>query len=167
MNIKSLVVLLLLVGLGGCSCLKHHDKPELLVINVLDPELYNDCHIKGSVNMPFEKLEYFAQELDRNTPIVLYCSNYKCTASGFGANMLKKMGFTHVWAYEAGMAGWYQQGLPTEGPARESYLKAANSPLPEESTNKELVISTSELQQKMAEYSVCSCTAPCGCCCNH
>jgi len=166
MNIKNVVVLLIVLGLSGCSCLKQHDKPDFVVINVLDPDLYNDCHIKGSINVPFEKLEHFAQELDHNTQVVLYCSNYKCTASGFGAHMLKKMGFEHVWAYEAGMAGWYQQGLPTEGPAHESYLKLANPPLSEEGTDKKLIISTDELQQKMAGFSASGC-ATCGCDCNH
>jgi len=163
MNKKSFIVFALAGLLGGCSCLKREHTPELLVINVLDSDLYNDCHIKGSINVPFEKLEQCAADFDHNVPIVLYCSNYKCTASLFGAQLLKKMGFTHVWAYEAGMAGWYQQGLPIEGPALQPYLKSENKPL---ATNEDraLIITTEELQQKMAHAHVGTCSSSCPCC---
>lgn len=134
--------------LSGCGCFKHTHEEQLAIVNVLDPDLYNDCHIDGSINVPFEQLEHFVSHLDPDTHVVLYCSNYKCTASIFGARMLKKMGFTHVWAYEAGIAGWYQQKLPIVGPAQQAYLTMENKPLEGES-EKELLISTQELQQKM------------------
>ncbi len=146
----------------GCSCFKHEAVPQLLIINVLDPELYNDCHIDGSINVQFEQLESFASHLDPHTYVVIYCSNYKCTASLFGARLLKKMGFDHVWAYEAGMAGWYQQKLPSVGPAKQAYLTMENEPF-ENEAEKELIISTQDLQKKLATmklYSAGTC-----CCC--
>lgn len=139
--------------LGGCGCAKRHDVHQLLVINVLDPELYADCHIKGSINVPFETVEQFAQQLDKNTPIVAYCSNYKCTASYLTARLLKQSGFKYVWAYEAGMAGWYQQGLPVEGPCKQAYLTMANKPLAGDSVSDVSVITTTDLHQKMSTAS--------------
>ncbi len=145
---KTGVIFWVTVLLSGCSCFKHESHVQLLVVNVLDSELYDDCHIEGSINVPFEQLEHFAQHLDRNMQIVLYCSNYKCTASVFGARVLKSMGFVHVWAYEAGMAGWYQEKLPSVGPAKQAYLTMENKPFEDES-EKELIISTQELQKKL------------------
>lgn len=121
MGFKKIFILIILVLLNGCSC--NRRKPDLLVINVLDKEMYNDCHIKGSINIPFEELEKEAKNLDKDSTVVVYCSNYMCTASKTGASMLKNMGFEKVYAYEAGMADWYQQGNPVVGECKLSYLK--------------------------------------------
>lgn len=139
--------------LGGCGCAKKHDAHHVIVINVLDPELYADCHIKGSINVPFETVEQFAQQLDKDTPVVAYCSNYKCTASSLTARLFKQLGFKHVWAYEAGMAGWYQQGLPVEGPCKQAYLTMTNKPLESDGASDVLVITTTDLHQKMGATS--------------
>ena len=37
----------------------------LIVVNVLDKALYDDCHIKGSVHVTFDKLDTFATGLDK------------------------------------------------------------------------------------------------------
>jgi len=155
MSKNGVLALFMTVLLSGCGCFKHEAGPQLLIINVLDPELFNDCHIDGSINVQFEQLESFASHLDHNTHVVIYCSNYKCTASLFGARLLKKMGFDHVWAYEAGMAGWFQQKLPSVGPAKQAYLTMENEPFEDES-EKDLIISTQDLQKKLAGTYCCS-----------
>ena len=95
----------------------------LVVINVLDKKLYDDCRIKGSIHVPFEELEQFAQKrLSKDAEIVLYCSNYFCSSSGFGCKKLQELGFKNVRAYEGGTAEWYQLGLPVEGKCTEAYL---------------------------------------------
>jgi rhodanese-related sulfurtransferase len=121
MSFKKIFALLFIIILNSCSCNKK--KADLVVVNVLDKELYDDCHIKGSINIPFEELEHEAKSLDKNVPVVLYCSNYMCTASKLGASMLKNMGFKQVYAYEAGMADWYQHGYPVVGECKKAYLK--------------------------------------------
>ena len=58
-NIKflsfSLIVCSLLV-LSGCWS-SSNNQSKLIIINVLDPDYYQDCHIPGSINIPFEKFE--------------------------------------------------------------------------------------------------------------
>ena len=103
------------------------EAPTLKVVNVLDPEQYDDAHIKGSINLSFEQLEEQAKKWDKNTPVVIYCSNYMCTGSMQGAKALAAMGFKNVYAYEGGTAEWYQLGkndssYMLEGPAQQSYL---------------------------------------------
>ncbi|HLB41034.1 MAG TPA: rhodanese-like domain-containing protein, partial [Candidatus Babeliales bacterium] len=66
----SLFFTLLLAGCGWAT----GSTNQLLVINLLDPELYQDCHITGSVNVPFEQLENYAQKLSREREIIVYCS---------------------------------------------------------------------------------------------
>ena len=101
--------------------------PPLRVINVLSKDLYHDAHIAGSEHVDYGDLIHVAQKWNRDTPLVIYCSNYQCTASGQGAKELKKLGFTNVRAYEGGTAEWYQLGQSdpayvVTGPAQQSYL---------------------------------------------
>lgn len=123
---------------------------RLYVINVLEKNLYNDCHIKGSVNVPFEQVKTFAQKLNKDAHIVVYCSNYRCTASGSVVKMLGKMGFEHVWAYEGGTAEWYQNGLPVEGVCKQAYLQKVIEPAGH-TANAVPIITAQELKQKMEE----------------
>ncbi len=99
---------------------------SLYVINVLDKPFYDDCHIKGSISVPFEKVNSFTAQLNKDTELVIYCSNYMCSASGQVAGDLISKGFKHVWAYEAGMADWAQKKFPVEGVCQRPYLKAEN-----------------------------------------
>lgn len=143
----------LLVLIPSCSCeraaAKAEKKSGLYVINVLDKDLYDDCHLKGSINVPYEQLEKFVQDLDKDSSeIVVYCSNYMCSTSGVAAKQLAQMGFKHVWAYEGGTAEWHQMGLPVEGPCKNSYL-SNKLPAPEHSDSSVSVITAQELAQKL------------------
>lgn len=124
-------------------------KTGLFVLNVLEKSYYDDCHIAGSINVPFEILEQFARGLDKeHAEIVVYCANYACTASGAACKKLKSMGFKKVFAYEGGTAEWLQLGLPTEGPAQSSYLTKAYAK-PEHTDPEVPVITAQELAAKL------------------
>lgn len=142
------LALVILSLLSGWGCNKKPGAEQLVVINVLDKKLFDDCHITGSINVPFDELEEFAGALDQTAHVVVYCSNYMCMASMEGARMFRQRGFENAWAYEAGMAGWYQDKLPYTGPAQEKYLTRENKPI--ERAEKDLAIATQELQKKMA-----------------
>jgi len=159
---RRIVILFLAALLSSCGCLKKKEKPELLLINVLDKELFNDCRIAGSVNVPFEQLDDFAKKLDKDTHIVIYCSNYRCTASFLGARMLKQMGFKDVWAYEAGMAEWFQQKLPVEGSCKQAYLTMDNKAIEGDVEPDIAVITTEELQKKLAHAEQSTQAVACG-----
>jgi len=134
-----------LVLLPGCGCAPQKEK--LVVINVLDTTLYDDCHIKGSINISFEDFAQRMSSLNKNDEIIIYCSNYQCTASGYAVEMLQKQGFKKVAAYEAGMAAWYQEGLPVEGVCKQPYLMHKVEPLEQNKTIS--VVSTEELKRKI------------------
>jgi rhodanese-related sulfurtransferase len=139
--------------LSGCDNKQEQIVQEkqsgLIIINVLDKDWYDDCHIKGSINVPFFELDEFVKKLDtEKAEIVLYCSNYFCTSSIYACRHLKDMGFKKVWAYEGGIAEWYQLGLPVEGPCQRAYL--AKSVQPEhEMVSDDCLITAQELMQKI------------------
>lgn len=163
MNVKNGFLLLALFLLPSCNCSRDKASAEvktekvssLKVINVLDKELYDDCHIKGSVNVPFmdmdnpdrSPIEDYVKDLPKDTKLVIYCSNYMCSASGEIAKKLNGMGFKNVWAYEAGMADWFQNKLPVEGSCKEAYLTKVIAASKEQHDFK--VISTEELKKMM------------------
>jgi rhodanese-related sulfurtransferase len=152
----ALVLGIAVVGLGGCWYNRQQQTPpasgKLILVNVLDEQMYVDCHIKGSINVPFAQVEhYFAQGYDKeSTEIVVYCSNILCTASGAACKKLLALGFKKVWVYEAGMAEWYQQKLPVEGSCTSSYLTNTVSIHKAVHEGCE-VLSTQELVQKMKD----------------
>src|SRR5574342_286397 len=90
------IVLITLCWLPGCW--QNSEKQKgLVVVNVLDKDLYDDCHIKGSINIPFEIIEEQAvAHIDKNADIVIYCSNYQCSTSEYAARKLRGLGFTNV-----------------------------------------------------------------------
>ncbi len=100
---------------------------NLIVINVLAKEVYDDCRIKDSINVPRDELAAYAKDLDRETPIVVYCASYMCSASRLAWHTLDDMGFKNIWAYEGGMAEWRQRGLPSEGACAKEHLTKDNS----------------------------------------
>lgn len=131
------------------GCFNTQEKPALkdglIVVNVLDKKLYDDCHIADSIQLSVDDLDAFAQSLDpEKAEIVFYCSNYMCTTSFYAAKKLKSLGIKQVWAYEGGMAEWYQAGLPSEGPAQSAYLTIPNRKPVEDDEQSDVEIITME-----------------------
>jgi rhodanese-related sulfurtransferase len=128
---------------------------SLYVINVLDKDSYEDCRIAGSINVPFDQVENFAKNINKDAELVVYCSNYLCSSSAVAAQKLKELGFEHVYAYEGGTADWYQLGLksegkyPVEGTCQASYLLSANEKPAHTDSSSLAVISADELYEKM------------------
>lgn len=140
----------LLIFVSGCW----QKKQSLYVINVLDKSNYDECHIKGSTSVPYAEIKSWAQSIPKDTEIVVYCANYACTASGFGAQQLIDMGFDSVWAYESGMHDWHAKGFPEVCPVESSYLTQPNRAPEEEATVPTLT--TEELYQKMLAHGLLS-----------
>ena len=128
-------------------------QPELVIINVLDKPEFEDCHIQGSINITFDEFEAKMSSLNKNNHYVVYCADYMCMSSGFCAKLLLDAKFEHVWAYEGGMAEWYQKGFPFEGPAQSEYLTSENVNMADEDEQNHVPIITAEqLLEKMQQF---------------
>jgi len=158
MSIKNrlAVGILGVLALSGCQPEKETVKSNAmqivevpLVINVLDEEAYNDCHIAGSIHSDFDKVESYVQNMSKDSEIILYCSNYACSTSDFVGKKLQSLGYTNVWAYEGGIAEWKQHGLPTVGPGKKEYLKRVMKKPAKDSDSSVPVISMDKLAEKL------------------
>ena len=123
-------------------------KKSVVLINVLPPQTFNDCHIPSSINIPVDNLEAASKKLSKDQEIIVYCARYTCNASRNAWHMLKKLGFDNVKAFEGGMLEWYQAGLPSEGACKLDYLNAENIKS-ENVDNDVATITRDELKKKL------------------
>ncbi len=114
----------------------NYDDPEqcdFIVVNVLSARLYNDCHIKGSINAPLDELYIITQQWEKkgwhqNKTIIVYCALDECDASEKAYYLLRGLEFANIIAYEGGIREWFQLGYPTEGPCSFDYLRSYFNP---------------------------------------
>ncbi len=93
-------------------------KERFVLVNVLDPEVYEDEHICGSINIPFMEVEHRAPGLlKKDETIIVHCTGPKCTASETVAERLVQMGYTDVIRYKGGIEEWKKAGYCLEGRA--------------------------------------------------
>jgi rhodanese-related sulfurtransferase len=125
---------------------------KLLMVNVLPFESYNDCHIPGSINVPFGQLEQWAHDIDKDSPIIVYCASYRCPTSAYAWEKLDAMGFHDIWAYEGGMNEWLHANLPVEGPCALPYLVDKIEQPSEEKKSAVRELSLEELKKIMIKH---------------
>ncbi|MBN2643387.1 MAG: rhodanese-like domain-containing protein [Victivallales bacterium] len=91
-------------------------KPEKLYI--LDALVWNDKSVKipgaHNVNSQTSDEKIHALIKDKNAHIITYCANERCSASPELLKRLKKLGYTNVHEYPAGIQGWTKAGMATE-----------------------------------------------------
>ncbi len=96
---------------------------RLKVVNVLDKKTFENCSIAGSIHVPLSTLEKVAGQWKKHQRIVVYCASYDCPTSKHAFNILHRMGFRNIYAYEGGTKEWREKGYPITGPCRSTYLK--------------------------------------------
>lgn len=148
--------LVILPGCGEKATEGSAKKSGVVVINVLDKDIYTDCHIAGSINVPFDQLDAALETIEKDADIVFYCSNPMCTSSEYAATKFKKAGFANVSVYEGGTAEWYQKGLPVEGPSTASYLRGSIESQPCEERGC-TILTAEQLAQKLGVELPISC----------
>lgn len=143
----------LLVVTSACSWFSKKTEPQLVIINVLSLEDYEDCHITGSIHVSFDDIEDTIKSFDKQNSYVIYCADYACMASGYVAKLMQEQGFEHVWEYAGGMNDWFNKGLPVEGPCKKAYLHAENVKLDDEDADHGVQTLTAEqLHDKIKEF---------------
>jgi rhodanese-related sulfurtransferase len=83
------------------------------LINCLDEWMFQAKRIPGSIL--FEGLKHALETLDPKEEIIVYCSNFDCTASVLVYQQLVEHGFQNVRHYAGGIADWEDAGYPLEG----------------------------------------------------
>jgi rhodanese-related sulfurtransferase len=101
---------------------------KLIIINVLEKEFYDDANISGSIQCDIDNLSNFLENISKKSILVFYCANYLCQSSFEAAKIARKLGFENIFAYEGGIAEWYQKAkknsdFKVSGPCKMQYLE--------------------------------------------
>lgn len=91
---------------------------HVVLLDVNGTESYKDGHIPGAIDFEAQAA-HIASVLpaDKNTLVVAYCGNEKCTAYKKGAETASKLGYKNVKHYSGGIAGWKKAGEKVEKPS--------------------------------------------------
>jgi len=95
---------------------------NIIVINVLSAQTFEECHITGSINIPYAELTEKLSSLEKNKKIIVYCAHKDCPTAGNTYKALEEAGFTNLYYYKGGMREWVQTDLKTEGICEANYL---------------------------------------------
>jgi len=88
-----------------------------VIIDVRERGSYAKEHIKGALNIPASEIEKRISEIPADRPVIVYCTNYSCTASLVAAKKLAELGRNNVYRFVGGLLEWKTAGLPTESSA--------------------------------------------------
>ena len=89
------------------------DRGDTLLIDVRDPDEYQEGHIPGAKNFSRGTVELEIEEAapDISTPIITHCGGGG--RSALTAESLQRMGYTNVKSMTGGFKAWKAAGLPT------------------------------------------------------
>ncbi len=83
----------------------------LLLVDVREPDEYEDGHVPGAVNIPMEHLPSRVEELDLGAPVHVICASGRRSAAM--ADFLTGAGFDAV-NVVGGTSAWIRAGHPIE-----------------------------------------------------
>ena len=88
----------------------------IVVVEALGPAYFEEAHLPGALNLPHDQVDELAPRLipDKDTEVVVYCSNLACQNSVTASRRLVQLGYRNVLEYEAGKQDWIEAGLPVE-----------------------------------------------------
>lgn len=90
---------------------------NVALVEALPADSYAEFHLPGAINVPFAQgfSKQIQQQIpDKDQPVIVYCMNTECSASPKAVRQMEKLGYTHVFDYEAGKVDWKEAGLPVE-----------------------------------------------------
>jgi rhodanese-related sulfurtransferase len=92
-----------------------------VIVDALAPMVYAHSHLPGAINLPatdVDPLKAARRIPDRDTTIVVYCTNADCGDSLETAARLRELGYSDVRHYAEGKDAWRAAGLPLERAGR-------------------------------------------------
>lgn len=93
------------------------------LIDALSPNSFEARHIPGAKNVPNGQnyAKTFEKEIGapKDAEIIVYCSSSGCMASVQASRALEEAGYTNVYHYKDGLAGWKNADYKFEGEAAE------------------------------------------------
>ncbi len=81
-----------LFGLGGPNVdLGQKIKEGAVIVDVRSADEYRSGHVKGSINIPLDRIQDQLKKIDKSKPVITCCRSG--ARSGMAADMLKRHGY--------------------------------------------------------------------------
>jgi rhodanese-related sulfurtransferase len=80
------------------------DRPDILVLDVRDPNAFRQGRIEGAQRVSISELSPIINGLAKNTPVLIYC--YHGHASREYAQVFSDFGFSEVYSLDGGFEEW-------------------------------------------------------------
>ena len=81
------------------------------ILDVRQPEEWNEVHIPGATLIPLSELSSRANEVPKDQEVVVICRSGNRSATG--RDILRGYGFEQVTSVAGGMLDWAAKGYPT------------------------------------------------------
>ena len=92
------------------------DEGTVFVLDARAPRAYAEGHIPGAINIPYDRLPEYLEQLQAEVPIdalvVCYCWSPTCDFSDQLAAELRFMGYSNVQVFTGGWEDWTAAGHP-------------------------------------------------------
>jgi len=87
---------------------------EYVLVDILPSQHFNQEHIPGAINIPFESLESEAPKvLSKTKRIIVYGDEHTDATSAKAASLLESMGYRKVSDFDGGIYAWKHAGYKT------------------------------------------------------
>ena len=90
---------------------------RITVVDVNSAERWQAAHVPGAMNLDPQRYASADLPQEMDAELVFYCSNPLCRKAPQAARRAKAMGYRNVRVMAAGIKGWLEAGMPTEGRA--------------------------------------------------
>jgi rhodanese-related sulfurtransferase len=92
--------------------------PAIIIIDARAETAFNDGHISGAINVPYDRFTEYYDFLLASVPmdatVICYCWSPTCDFSDQLAQELRFMGYTNVLICREGWDAWQEAGYPSE-----------------------------------------------------
>jgi len=96
---------------------------DVYIIDARLPEAFDDGHIPGAINIPYDRLPEYYDGLTELVPtdatVICYCWSPTCEFSDQLATELKILGYADVVVFTGGWENWQNAGYETESGSAE------------------------------------------------
>lgn len=104
------------------EALDFFNREDVMFVDARDEWDYEQGHIAGAVNMPYESedesiLEDFLSNTPKDQLMIIYCNGAECDLSLYLGRTLAAEGFGAVQIFFGGWSDWTLKDLPTQGSA--------------------------------------------------
>ncbi|HEU4930287.1 MAG TPA: rhodanese-like domain-containing protein [Candidatus Krumholzibacteria bacterium] len=95
------------------------DAGTAIILDARDPAEYEQGHIPGAINIPYDRIPEYFDVLQSQVPmdahVVVYCRSLTCDFSDQLATELKIIGYQNISIFSGGWDQWSTAGYPIEG----------------------------------------------------